>query len=86
MLEAVLTGLLILGIGAVLLFIATIVALAIRSTDSAGPRHFGAIDLAGTAAPRGALVESDMPDLAGSLSSLHRQLPSPAAAMDAAGR
>ena len=86
MIEAVLTGVSILAISAALLLIATIVALAIRATDSDAPRNIGTIDLAGTAAPMGARIEGDMPGLAGSLSSLHRRIPSPAAAMDAAGR
>ena len=84
--EAILASLSILGIGAVLLLIAMIVALAVRLTDRDTPRQIGTIDLAGTAAPEGARVTESMESLAGSLSSLHRLLPSPEAAMDAVRR
>ena len=81
MLETILASLSILGISAVVLLIATIVALAVRSTGGEAPRQIGTIDLAGTAAPTGARVTEGMESLAGSLSSLHRRLPSPEAAM-----
>lgn len=84
--ETILASLSILGIGAVLLLIATIVALAARSIDGDAPRRIGTIDLAGTAAPKGARVTESLESLTGSLSSLHRRLPSPETAMDAVGR
>ena len=84
--ETILAGLSILGISAVLLLIMTIVALAVRSTDGDAPRRIGTIDLAGTTAPKGARISDAMDGLTGSLSSLHRRLPSPKAAMDAVGR
>ena len=86
MLETILASLSILGIGTLLLLIATIVALAVRSIDGDVPRQIGTIDLAGTTAPKGARVIEGMESLTGSLSSLHRRLPSPEAAMDPAGR